>query len=129
MGEKCQHFANEKDTALIILNQSKAYEIVDHTILLQKLEIVGFQPQEIRIMKSSIDKKQLVQIEDRRSEPLLTGPVSVAQGSTLSCAFFLLYILDLSDMFHQENHDPLQYRNCDHTGAKTFEDDAYLMAV
>ena len=75
------------------------------------------------------NRKQYVQVEGHKSEKLLVGPNSVIQGSTLSCALYLIYILDFPELFHQTKHEPEQYRSCTQTNLKTFIDDAYLRAL
>ena len=84
-----------KETALLILDHSKAYNVICHKTLLSKLEIIGYRPQEVTIMKSFLsDRRQFVQLKGKRSEILEVGLRSVMQGSTLSCVLFLMYILD-----------------------------------
>ena len=120
---------NGQDSFLIALYQSKAYDLVCHEILLRKLEALGFKPQAIRIMTSFLSgRKQFVQVEGRRSECLLTGPNSVIQGSTISCALYLIYILDLPELFHEEKLQPKEYRESKKTNVKTFVDDVFLKA-
>ena len=116
----------DDDAALILLDQSKAYDVVNHSILLSKLRILGFTRQAIQIMSTFLsDRKQMVQIEGRRSSKLLIGPQSVIQGSALSCLLFLTYILDMPSIFHNENHKPAESLDCKNTDLKTFVDDAY----
>ena len=122
-----EDWTNKKEGALIVLNQSKAYNCISHNILLRKLEIIGFQPQAIAIMTSFLgQRKQFVQVEGQRSEKLEIGLNSVIQGSMLSCILFLIYILDMPQIFHTEKHSPAQYRDCNQTNLKTFVDDSYL---
>ena len=120
------------DTAVIALDQSKAYKIVDHKILLRKLQALGFKPQASKLMSSYLqDRKQYVVLEGKKSSNLVLGPRSVIQGSTMSTALFLIYILDLPDLFHKEcqtKHDPTLMRQCKQTNAKTFVDDIFLRA-
>ena len=119
-----QNKTQEQDSALIILDQSKAYELVDHKILLDKMEVLGFKKQAINIMKSFLqDRKQLVQVEGKRSETLITGLWSVIQGSSLSCILYLILILDFPDIFHKVKHEPLEMRNCHKPNLNTSIDD------
>ena len=113
------------DTALLILDQSKAYDVVDHHILLQKLKLLGFSNQALKILTSFLtERRQFVQIQGRRSEKLTMSPNSVIQGSTLSCTLFLIYILDMPQIFHTAPHKPEDDRNCSRPSLKTFVDDA-----
>ena len=76
----------DDDSALILLDQSKAYEIICHKILCKKLRIIGFTNQATKIIRNFLkDRKQYVQIQGKKSDKLLTGPQSVVQGSTVSC--------------------------------------------
>ena len=86
-----EDLTNDTDTALLILDQSKAYNIISHPILLRKLEVVGFKSQAIKLMTSYLEnRKQFVQVKGHRSDKLLIGPRSVIQGSTMSCIMLLI---------------------------------------
>ena len=122
-----EDFNEGRDTALITIDQSKAYKVV-YKILIEKMEIIGFLPQALQLMSSYLSvRKQIVQLEGKRSESLILGPQSVIQGSTLSCTLFLIYILDFPDIFHDSKHEPKTMSECVRTNAKTFVDDAYLL--
>ena len=57
-----------KESALIVLDQSKAYDCIDHNILVNKMSIIGFHPQATSIMTSFLaDRKQIVQVQAHRS--------------------------------------------------------------
>ena len=119
--------ALKMEAVLIALDQSKAYDLVSHTILLDKMRILGLKNQAINIMANFLsERKQYVQLEGKRSSKLLLGPNSVIQGSTLSCVLYLIYILDFPELFHSVKHSPAEYRECSKTNVKTFVDDAYL---
>ena len=101
------------ESALIILDQSKAYNVVSHKILIQKLELLGFRSQAKDLMGNFLSKrKQYIQIDGQKSDKLLTGPQLVIQGSTLSCVLFLIYILDMPDLFHAKPHRLANQRRC-----------------
>ena len=118
---------DDKEGALIVLDQSKAYECINHNILLDKMSILGFQQQAVAIMKSFLgNRKQIVQVQAHRSPKLDIGPQSVIQGSTLSCVLFLIYILDMPMIFHNTTHTPQEYRQCQQPNLKTYVDDSYV---
>ena len=128
-----------EDAYLLLLDQSKAYEIVCHDLLLQKLKVIGFQNQATELIASFVkNRKQYVQIEGLKSELLDLGPRSVIQGSTLSGVFFLIFILDMPDVFHYQedqnetecqsvNHSPVEQRKCPAPSLRTFVDDGYVL--
>ena len=95
-----------KDIAAIAMDQSAAYDIIDHVILLRKLEILGFQPDSsIEWFQNYLSgRQQQVFIDGAKSDKLHIGAKSVIQGSVLSCALYLIYILDIPTIFHQEVH-------------------------
>ena len=43
---------NGIESVLMIIDQSKAYEVVPHDLLLKKLSILGFQPQSLKLLAS-----------------------------------------------------------------------------
>ena len=116
-----------EDAALVLIDQSKAFDIINHKILLEKLSIISFWPQAIQIMLSFLEeRRQYVQIQAAESECLLTGPRSVIQGSTLSGILYLIYMLDLPYLTHKTIHKPKEYRKCKKPNIKTFVDDCIV---
>ena len=91
---------NGIDTIALAMDQSMAYDVVDHAILTKKLEILGLVLHSLKLMKSYMSECfQYVQLEGYTSYPLATGDRSVIQGSSLSCVMFLIYTLDLPLVF------------------------------
>ena len=122
-----KHFANGIDVALVCIDQSKAFDIIDHGILLDKMKIIGFCTQAIQIMRSFLhERRQYVQVQSQESQCLLTGPRSVVQGSALSGALYLIYMIDLPYITHEEIHEPKEYNECQAPNIKTFIDDCLI---
>ena len=74
---------------------AKAFNVIDHSLLLRKLELYRLPPMLLRLMSSFLsDRKQLVSINNSSSnfQPIKYG---VLQGSVLGLLLFLLYINDL----------------------------------
>ena len=46
------YYTHNHESVLMIIDQSKAYDIVSHKILLDKLGAIGYQPQAISIMRN-----------------------------------------------------------------------------
>ena len=68
-----------------------------------------------------------MQIGATDSDISLTGPISVSQGSILSCLLFSIFTLDLPEMHHNLNHSPMEYVNCQQAVSTTFVDDLTIV--
>ena len=78
------------------LDLSKAFDTIDHTILLNKLRYYGIDDAGIPLLKKYLsNRKQYVEIEEIKSE-ILPIAVDVPQGSILGPLIFIIYINDFS---------------------------------
>ncbi len=81
----------------IFLDLSKAFDPLDHKILLEKLKYYGIIGVVYRLMESFItNRKQYVDIDEVQSE-MLTVTTGVPQGSILSPLLFIIYLNDIAN--------------------------------
>ena len=85
------------------LDLRKAFDTVDHTILLRKMFQQGFRDSINLYLKSYLNgRKQYVQVGNNKSETL-TISKGVPQGSILAPLLFSLYINDIVDFVEVES--------------------------
>ena len=86
---------NEPHLSHNFLDFSKAFDTVNHTILLRKLEAYGIRGTPLNWFQSYLtNRKQYVELDGVKS-PKQTMLCGIPQGSTLGPLLFLIYINDL----------------------------------
>ena len=97
--DKISKGLNNKQYSIgIFLDFSKAFDTINHDILVDKLSYYGIRGTALRLIKMFVTNRvQFVNLNDVKSEylPINCG---VPQGSILEPLLFLLYINDISNI-------------------------------
>ena len=87
---------NNETPINIFLDLSKAFDTIDHNILLDKLKYYGLDDTAIKLFRSYLTNRyQYVQMENAKSQ-ILEINTGVPQGSILGPLLFIIYINDIS---------------------------------
>ena len=103
---RIQRLLDEQDfTAAVFIDVAKAFDSVDHDILVRKLELIGIQGRALFLMKSYLNERnQVIKYEQLSSEAGIIQN-GIPQGSCLSSLLFLIYV---NDCLHLDLHGYLQ---------------------
>ena len=87
-------------TGMILIDLQKAFDTIDHKILLNKMTFLGFSPDTIKWFESYLsDRSFQVSLENSFSNPAKIT-CGVPQGSILGPLLFLLYVNDMPQAVH-----------------------------
>ena len=82
---------NKKLAGTVLLDQSSAYDLVDHHLLLEKLDCYNFSPLALSWFQTYLQERTFrYQIESKRSEPHPVGPHGIPQGSVLGSFLYII---------------------------------------
>ena len=91
-----QNLDNKKSPLAIYLDLSKAFDTIDHSILIHKLEYYGIKGTSLKWFTSYLtNRKQYVQFNNETSSSNLIS-TGVPQGSILGPLLFIIYMNDIA---------------------------------
>ena len=85
-------------SAALLLDQSAAYDLVDHQVLLKKLKVYNFSESAVNWFSSYLsDRSQVVQVESKQSQSTDLDDHAVPQGSILGGLIFIIFSNDFPE--------------------------------
>ena len=104
---------NGNRLGFITLDQSAAFDVIEHSILESKLELYGFRQHSLNWFKSYLEgRSQYVALESSRSEEELVGPYACPQGSCLGPLIWNLYCGEVAEILPLKIKEPHEEVEC-----------------
>ena len=91
---------NDMMVGVMMIDLSAAFDMVDHNILLKKLELYGMEEQTRNWMKSYLSSRTQVVMVDGCLSPPLSVTCGVPQGSILGPLLYILFTNEIPDLVH-----------------------------
>ena len=97
--------AKKKRYALIMIDFSKAFDLIDHKILQAKLRKLGFHANSIKLLISYLERRQqYVHCNSKNSDLKTLAAVGCPQGSVLGPLLYLIYTIDITNLIGEHFH-------------------------
>ena len=113
-----QGFDSGLYTGMILIDLQKAFDTINHNILLEKMSLMGFSEQAIGWFKSYLSNRTFKVTIDKKFSSNGNLTCGVPQGSILGPLLFLLYVNDMpqavsSDLYLYADDSCLVYQHKD----------------
>ena len=93
---------------VMMIDLSAAFDMVDHPLLLQKLQLFGLETTALAWVKSYISERSQSVIVDGCLSPPLDIECGVPQGSILGPLMYIIFTNDIPDLVHDH---PVSYKD------------------
>ena len=99
-----EHMEEGKLVGVMMIDQSAAFDLCDHQLLIEKLKLMGIQGEAAFWMESYLQgRSQSTLVDGHLSSEQLLPPCSVIQGGIGSGLLYLVYTNDLPDVIHSHS--------------------------
>ena len=88
-------FDNGRFTGTILIDLQKAYDTIDHNILLEKLKAIGFCDDTVNWFHSYLTSRTFLASIENKYSSISKISCGISQGSILGPLLFLMYVSDL----------------------------------
>ena len=90
---------NKNNTVMLATDLSAAFDTIDHSILLRKLEFYGIRENFLKLFESFLSyRKSVVELETFSSSIIDQGPYSCIQGSKMSGLLYNIYTNEVPEI-------------------------------
>ena len=94
-----------KKYGVVLMDFSKAFDIINHRILYKKLKTLKFSAESITLIKSYLtDRRIYVEAEGKTSKILKCKNIGCPQGSVLGPLIYLIYTCSVGELLYNTPH-------------------------
>ena len=97
-----QNWNDKLYSGCIFIDFSRAFDSIDHQILIEKLKLYGFDSTTLKFMEMYMGSRKQTTIINGKNSPLEPVTYGTAQGSILGPLIFILYVNDIFNAIDQD---------------------------